>query len=60
MIRFGLYFGGTTEFAEGIDMSYGKMNSVKKNSKVFGSSNWKNGIPITEVRECQKNISGDK
>ena len=46
MIRFGLYFGGATEFAEGVDVSYGKMKRVKKNSRVSGSSNWKNGIPI--------------
>lgn len=48
VIRFGLYFGGRTEFAEGIDVSCGRMKGVKKNSKVFDLSNWKNGRRLPE------------
>ena len=35
MIRFGLYFGGTTEFAEGMNVSYVKMEERQEKLQGF-------------------------
>ena len=42
-----------TRFTGGVNVRYGRKTEVKDDSKVFGLSNWKNGVAMNESgKEC--------